>query len=41
LFAWQVASFGEELLELIGRFENERRSGSLKLGKRRAPWRNG
>lgn len=39
LHPWQTEMFGAEILDVIAKFEAERRSGMLHLKKRRAPWR--
>jgi ribonuclease D len=36
---WQVDMFGAEILDVIGKFETERRAGALHTKKRRGPWR--
>jgi ribonuclease D len=37
---WQTDMFGPEILDVISKFEAERRSGTTHIKKRRRPWRN-
>jgi ribonuclease D len=36
---WQIEMLGPEILDVISKFEAERRSGTMHLKKRRRPWR--